>query len=566
MQLKPFISTPTGDIPIVSIPVKSGEKLRFLIIPSLDEKLPINAVRLEVYNPLEMRVVNSNLPAFDLSKIVYVDIIVPKNWISGIYVGVVLDSGNKIICSCYFSFSAPESAPLITKNLNPKWRINYGITVYNPSDKPVGNFLAYIALPISIHPQQIVKDLQMNPVTLKISTDVEGNHWTRMEKARIESKEKISMDYTVLIENRPLIISRNYSHIAATNPYEKNFLKKYLEAEPHIESDHPTIVKMASKITNINPIVKAKKFAKLVQQTLTYEIQPGEYGAAFAIENKKGDCTEYSALFVALCRAAGIPARTNAGFALTQNWERHAIAEFLTGGRWIPIDLTILRGGDIVLGAIPTFITITRGNWMGGTLTKEFSYKYQIINSSQKLDVQINWNITPENGNTIDSNKFKSKNIRIIEPTVIDTQKSLTQVIECSKIKILNIEEKTPSHKDIVLLKKKNISTEKKKEEKLFEISVDMPDAAKRDSLFQPIIKLTNNSGSVISGSFEIRETQNDILKLIAIYGKKISANSQVIIKPKIRLVLKGSNELEFVFLNRIGRNLAKTKSTISIY
>jgi len=566
VQLKPFISTTAGDIPITSTPVKSGEKLRFLIIPSLDEKLPINAVSLEVYNPLEMRVVNSNLPVFDSSKIVYIDIIIPKNWISGIYIGAVLDNRKKIICSCYFSFSAPKSAPLITRNLIPKWRINYGITVYNPSDKPIGNFLAYIALPISIQPQQIVKDMQMNPTTLKISTDIEGNHWTRMEEARINSKDKISMNYTALIENRPLIISRNYSHIAGTNPYENNFLKKYLEAEPHIESDHPSIVKMASKITNIDPIVKAKKFAKLVQQTLTYEIQPGEYGAAFAIENKKGDCTEYSALFVALCRAAGIPARTNAGFALTQNWERHAIAEFLIGGRWIPIDLTILRGGDIVLGAIPTFITVTRGNWMGGTLTKEFSYKYQIINPTQKLDVQINWNISPENGNAIDSNKFKSKNIRIIEPTVIDTHKSSTQVIESSKVKILNVEEKIPSHKDIVLLKKKNITTEKKKEKKSLEISIDMPDVAKRDSLFQPIIKLKNNSENVISGSFEIRETQNDILKLIAIYGKKISANSQVIIKPKIKLALKGTNELEFVFLNRIGRNLAKAKNTISIY
>ena len=564
MQLKAFITSPAGDIPITSS-VKTGQKLRFLIIPSENESpLPIGS-KLEVFNPLDMRVVNSTLPEFDSTKIVYVDIVLPLNWISGIYCTEIISRG-KVISNCFFTFESSQSAPIITRTLTPKWRLNYGIIVQNLTNKPIGNLQAYIALPMNIQPQQSVTNLQLKPASLKISTDIEGNHWTRLEVPLIKPKEKVTMHYSAIIENKPLIIARKHTSIRTSNPYEKKFLKKYLDPEPHIESDHPKIIEMASKISDGDVIQKVKKFVKLVQRTLTYEIQPGEYGAAYAIETKKGDCTEFSALFVALCRAAGIPARTNAGFALTQNWERHAIAEFLIGGRWIPVDLTILRGGDAILGALPTFITITRGNWMGGTLTKEFSYKYQIMDSSQKLDVKIDWQIYPENGSTMLNNSKKSTNIRIIDPNIIDSKTLITKKLAKNKVKILDANEREYPQNKIIHLnpKKVKISTQKKKRD--LDILVDIPDAIKRESIFQPTIKIKNYSEKELVGSFELREINNEVIRLLAIYGKKIGASSQAIVKPKIRLSNQGTSVLEFTFLNRIGRTLSKTAYTISTF
>ena len=564
LQLRPFLTTPTGDIPITSS-VKSGQKIRFLIIPSENESpLPLGS-KLEVFNPLDMRVVNSNIPEFDSTKIVYIDIVLPNNWLSGVYCAELI-SGSKVISKCFFTFESSQNAPIITRTLNPKWRLNYGVIVQNLTDKPIGNLQAFVALPINIPPQQNVTDLQLKPASLKISTDIEGNHWTRLEVPIIQPKEKVMMHYSSIIENKPLIIARKYVSIKTINPYDKKFLKKYLDPEPHIESDHPKIVEMASKISDGDIIQKVKKFVKLVQKTLTYEVQPGEYGAAYAVETKKGDCTEFSALFVALCRAAGIPARTNAGFALTNNWERHAIAEFLIGGRWMPVDLTILRGGDIIMGALPTFITITRGNWMGGTLAKEFSYKYKIMESSQKLDVKIDWQIYPENGSTILNNSNKSTNIRIIEPKIIDSKTSIAKKITNNKVKILDIEDKQFSHNKLVHLNPQKITINGLKKKRNLEILVDIPDAVKRESLFQPIIQLRNHSEKELIGSFELREINNEVIRLLAIFGKKIEAGSKAIVKPKIRLPNQGTSILEFAFLNRIGRTLAKTTYTISTF
>jgi len=65
----------------------------------------------------------------------------------------------------------------------------------------------------------------------------------------------------------------------------------------------------------------------------------------WALEKRLGDCSEYSYLFVALCRAAGIPARIQAGFAFHSENEvledGHMWAEYyLENYGWVPVDVT----------------------------------------------------------------------------------------------------------------------------------------------------------------------------------------------------------------------------------
>ena len=63
-----------------------------------------------------------------------------------------------------------------------------------------------------------------------------------------------------------------------------------------------------------------------------------------ALKSRRGDCTEHSVLFVALARAAGIPARTAVGIAYWpagQGFGWHAWAEVKIGEQWYAVDPTL---------------------------------------------------------------------------------------------------------------------------------------------------------------------------------------------------------------------------------
>jgi len=154
----------------------------------------------------------------------------------------------------------------------------------------------------------------------------------------------VELDYSIL--SFSLTYTVNSSIMES---YDKNseLYIKYTQPEELIQSNHEEIVEKAQKITQgvEDPLVKARLIYNFVVGYLRYEIQDEEKGALWALENRVGDCSEYSYLFVALCRAAGIPARVQAGFAFHYAGQiledGHMWAEYyLENYRWIPVDAT----------------------------------------------------------------------------------------------------------------------------------------------------------------------------------------------------------------------------------
>lgn len=69
----------------------------------------------------------------------------------------------------------------------------------------------------------------------------------------------------------------------------------------------------------------------------------GRGDALYACDVKKGNCTDFHSLFIALARSRGIPARFTIGFPLDAAKSGaisgyHCWAEFYAGGQWVPID------------------------------------------------------------------------------------------------------------------------------------------------------------------------------------------------------------------------------------
>ncbi len=58
----------------------------------------------------------------------------------------------------------------------------------------------------------------------------------------------------------------------------------------------------------------------------------------------------------------------------------------------------------------------------------------------------------------------------------------------------------------------------------------------------------------------------NGIIKLRSINGLLVDSLAELKLKPKIFLDFPGTNNLEFVFMNRIGRTLVKKETNVSLF
>jgi transglutaminase-like putative cysteine protease len=114
----------------------------------------------------------------------------------------------------------------------------------------------------------------------------------------------------------------------------------YLEPQRYIEADHPSIVATAQRHQTGNPMITARRLLEFVAAHMRYDgYRRQARGALYALQAGKGDCTEYMYLFVALCRAAGIPARGVGGYICPTNMVLtpdgyHNWAEFYDQGVW----------------------------------------------------------------------------------------------------------------------------------------------------------------------------------------------------------------------------------------
>jgi hypothetical protein len=113
-------------------------------------------------------------------------------------------------------------------------------------------------------------------------------------------------------------------------------------AEPLVQSNHPDIVRLAKRLARgqRDPRVVAERINQWVYDSVAKRITFGIPSALQVLRARAGDCNEHAQLFVALARAAGIPARVDAGLAyIDGKFYYHAWPEILLRD-WVSVDPT----------------------------------------------------------------------------------------------------------------------------------------------------------------------------------------------------------------------------------
>jgi len=109
---------------------------------------------------------------------------------------------------------------------------------------------------------------------------------------------------------------------------------------------------LAAKVTQgkTQPLDKARAIYDYVFTTMRYDKTGTGWGhgdVLYACDAKKGNCTDFHSLFIAMARSQGIPARFEIGFPLPPDKHSAEIAGYhcwsdfyIDGKGWIPVDIS----------------------------------------------------------------------------------------------------------------------------------------------------------------------------------------------------------------------------------
>jgi hypothetical protein len=115
-----------------------------------------------------------------------------------------------------------------------------------------------------------------------------------------------------------------------------------LGAEPLVQSNAREIVRLARQIAagESDPTLVARRINEWVSESLRKTVSFTVPNALQVLQARRGDCNEHTQLYIALARAAGIPARAAAGLAYVGGkFYYHAWPEVYLGD-WVAVDPT----------------------------------------------------------------------------------------------------------------------------------------------------------------------------------------------------------------------------------
>jgi transglutaminase-like putative cysteine protease len=125
--------------------------------------------------------------------------------------------------------------------------------------------------------------------------------------------------------------------------------QRYLSPEPLIESDDPGIrAEAAIAVRGVTGNrARAERLTRYVNGLLEKKPTVSIPSAREVLRTKVGDCNEHTALYVAMARALGIPARIAVGLVFVRGafyyhaWPEVYIDEGSGRGLWLPVDPTL---------------------------------------------------------------------------------------------------------------------------------------------------------------------------------------------------------------------------------
>ena len=153
--------------------------------------------------------------------------------------------------------------------------------------------------------------------------------------------------------------------------------RRFLASSPYIQSADSKIKAQSLKITGeaTSDRAKARAIYRWVYRNVTKEMTASMPSALDVLHTRKGDCNEHTYLFVALARAAGLPAKVVVGLAYHEGSFYYHAWPSVHVGHWLEMDPT---WGQAAVDA--THIAFVEG---------ELANQLQLVKIMGKLEIEV---------------------------------------------------------------------------------------------------------------------------------------------------------------------------------
>ncbi len=287
-----------------------------------------------------------------------------KTWICRLFVGFGLLF--YLLGFYYPNLSAQNKEPA------QEYLVQQSFTVRNEGPGNALDIGIWAVLIQTLSPYQKVLSRDVNLPDYSIQIDTNNNKYLHFNLDNLPAgKERtIVIEYKVMVHK--VAIDLKLCRWAGSIPES---VKPFLKLEGIGGSDKSAIKALADRLANgkNSPCEILRAIYEWIGRNIGYDEHLNEdKSALWALQNKRGDCSEFSSLFAALSRAAGSPARIVEGLAYRPGLGDstgffHAWVEvWLADLGWVPIDPTWGRfpetKDDYFAKLTPDHIVLTRGN------------------------------------------------------------------------------------------------------------------------------------------------------------------------------------------------------------
>jgi transglutaminase-like putative cysteine protease len=222
-------------------------------------------------------------------------------------------------------------------------RFQDALTNRGPSNEVAGKI--YVCAATEDAHQKFIKAPAFAPSRAAFVTDTWDQKFALVE-GKIPALKDLALAFDVQVETRDLKYFILPEWVEPLDKIPAEIRQKYLQDGSKLKMNDPYIQTLVKQIVGDekNPFWIAFKIHKYLHLNMAYQMTGGWNAAPTVLKRGNGSCSEFTFAFLALARAAGLPARYEAGMvvrgddgSIDDDYHRW-VQVYLPPFGWIPVD------------------------------------------------------------------------------------------------------------------------------------------------------------------------------------------------------------------------------------